>query len=409
MNVRSAGAKGNGITDDTEALVYAIRNADTIVIPKGTYLISRRLQFSGLSNKTILATGAVITNDNNLTGTIQFEKGKNITVNGGTWTRTVLPVKEGKGEEHTFTFINIDNVKVSGVTVKGSPEMGIALVNVNTADIENNHISSCFRDGIYAHYSVKLSYINNKLDNIKDDAMSIHDYGIPDQKKNLTSAGFKQAGYSRVLNNTVNNCYQGFASIGCSNITVDNNQINNTVNAGIAILNSETIFKGSDARANHIIIKNNVLTNNGGKQTIINIPYFNYGQLTTGRSALFIGVTDADNLINNPKSRLNNITVTGNKVQGSFVNGAYVAQIDHLIFTNNSFTNCNTSDSPYCGNIVEIENCTDADISENDIIDNRVKKHHINGFKLNNVTGTINNWKVKGFIKAAGSVFNIKS
>ncbi|MBD1364361.1 hypothetical protein IDJ77_11125 [Mucilaginibacter sp. ZT4R22] len=409
LNVKQCGAKGDGKTDDTEAIIYAIRNADSVIIPTGIYIVSRRLHFSGLSNKNIIATGAVIKNTDITTGTLQFENGKNIKVTGGMWTRTKIPVKEGKGEEHTFTFIKISNLTVQDVTINGSPQMGIALIDVIEGYISHNKIINCYRDGIYAHYSVKLTYINNYLENIKDDALSIHDYGLAAQKQAIIKAGYLQAGQSKVLNNVAVNVYQGFASIGCDNITVANNNFSNTVNAGIAIANAETLFKGGTARASNIVIKNNVLKYNGGSQTIMNVSYNNYGQLTTGRSALFVGVRDSENLINNPKSRIKNITITGNAISGSFVNGAYIAQVDNMVFQNNTFTNCNTDNSVYCGKIVEINSSTKCAIAGNTVTDNRAIKHHLIGYELRNVSGTTKGWAVNGYLSRANSLVGLQT
>ena len=286
----------------------------------------------------------------------------------GTRVSPPLKTQGASDDENTFNFIHVINLTVKNVHINYSPQMGICLNNVATAVISNNIIENCFRDGIYAHYSVKLLYTLNVLRNIKDDAMSMHDYGIDAQKKWLAKQGFNQAGESKVINNIVINCYEGFSSIGCHNLTITGNKISNTVNAGIAIFNSEKLFKGSTARANNIIIKSNIIDHTGGTQTIMGRDYKNYGQLTGGISALFVAVEDANNLIVHPTSRINNITVEDNHVTDSYVDGAYFAQIDHLIFSGNTFTHCNLTPSIYCKKTIDISTCTDVTDQNNNVV-----------------------------------------
>lgn len=407
-SVKQYGAYANGLHDDTQAIINAIKNASVIVLPKGVYLVTHQIRLSDLTNKTIVATGATIINNNPTLGTVFFNNCKNISINGGLWKRTP-GIVEGKGDEHTFTFADIVNLTVKNVEINSSPEMGIALVNVINAKIVNNKIFNCYRDGIYAHYSANIVYYGNYLENIKDDALSIHDYGIDSQKTFLFKMGIKQAGHSKIIKNYVKNAYQGFASIGCTDLLIQNNIFVNTVNAGIAIRNSETTFKGSTSRAANIDIDGNVLQNNNGAQIIMGKKYTNSGQLTTGRAAIFVGATDENDLINSPHTMLHEIKIVNNKVNNGFTNGLYAGNINSLYFKNNSFTNCNRANSPYCGLIVEIENSTDVITDGCKITDTRRPPLHKIGYALKNVTGKMANWKVKGYLSAPFKLMNFHS
>lgn len=401
-SVKAFGAKGNGVADDSQAIQNAVMKLDTIIFPQGTYKISRLITFNGLKNKVIQAQSkAVIINTNLDSGSFLFENCENIVLKGGKWTRPLVS-KQGGKEQHTFAFRNVHSLLIDGLYIDGSPEMGIALSEVVDGTVTNCKIRNCFRDGIYAHYSAKLTYANNDLANIKDDAMSMHDYGIPAQKKHLIQSGYPQAGNAVIKNNKVNNCYQGFSSIGCQNITVINNNITNTVGAGIAVFNAENMMKGSTARVENVTVKGNVLRNNGGKQSIMAKAYPNFGQLTTGRSALFFGVLDSSNLINNPKSKLRNIRIEDNSITNCHVNGAYLAQIDNLFFKNNSFVDCNLDKSRFTGRIVELRNCDDVYVYANKVEDLKKTSSHIAGFEVKNVSGEMGKWNVKGFSDAAG-------
>ena len=46
VNVKNCGAKGDGVTDDTEAIQYAVNNYKTIFFPTGTYIISNTIRES---------------------------------------------------------------------------------------------------------------------------------------------------------------------------------------------------------------------------------------------------------------------------------------------------------------------------------------------------------------------------
>ena len=362
------GGKGDGSADNSSALTQAINSADTIVFPKGIYLLSSMVSFKNLNNKTILAYGATITNADNTKGILRFELCNNINIAGGTWTRKNMPEEQGKaGNEHTFTFANIKSLSIHKVTIDGSPQMGICMINVIGAKITENVIKNCFRDGIYSHYSVKLLYEDNYLENIKDDAMSIHDYGLEIQKTFIAKAGFKQAGYSIVKDNTVKNCYQGFSSIGCDNLTITGNQISNTVNAGICIFNSENLFKGSTATVKNVTITGNTLNEDGAPTSIMGKEYKDYGQLSSGRAALYVAVNDAKNFILHPQSRISNITIENNQITNSHVNGVYLAQIDHLIFTGNTIKHYDLDVSAYCKAATEVVNCSDVSNNANTV------------------------------------------
>jgi hypothetical protein len=399
VSVAKYGAKGDGKTDDSNAIINAIKAGDEIVFPKGKYLITKTLRFTNLSNKHIFAYDATIINSDNTVPSIVFDTGNDITIEGGTWARLTLPTAIGaKNNENTFTFITIKNLVVKKIHIIGSPEMGICMMNVVHGIITNNTIEKCFRDGIYSHYSAKLTYAYNHLEDIKDDAMSIHDYGLTEQKAVIIAAGYSQAGHAVVINNVVKNAYEGFSSIGCDSLYIAGNNISNTVNAGIAVFNSETLFKGSTARVKNVFITNNKLSYTGGAQKIMGGTYSNNGQLSTGRCALYVAVNDASNLINNPTTRLSNIKITKNVITNSYVNGAYIAQIDGLIFENNSFTDCDIDRSHYSGRIVEIRNCTNASIFNNSVIDDREKILHDAGYETTNISGKMGNWIVKGHL-----------
>lgn len=61
VNVKTLGAKGNGLDDDYNILQDAINNYDNIFLPKGVYKISKTLRLDGVNGKNIVfSPGAVV-------------------------------------------------------------------------------------------------------------------------------------------------------------------------------------------------------------------------------------------------------------------------------------------------------------------------------------------------------------
>jgi hypothetical protein len=301
----------------------------------------------------------------------------------------------GNGGDAVLRITSSSRVEVTHTHILGSSEVGISLVCVLGANISNNVIEQCFRDGIYSHYSSGLIYACNYIHDIKDDAMSMHDYGIPSQRCILNDNGIPQAGNSIIFNNITKNTYEGFSSIGCTRLFIANNTIQNTVTGGISIFNSENLFKGSTAQANRIVISHNTLTGCGGTTNIIGKDYPNYGQISTGRAAIFVGVLDGKDAIVDPKSRIQYVTINNNKVSNCYENGTYLAQIDHLSLFANTFRNNNLSRNQYDGSEVELKNCTGVSSDGNSISDNRTStadKDHT--YSLDGVSGAIGKWNI---------------
>lgn len=72
LNVKSFGAIGDGIHDDYGPITKALQSVDdrsnTVLIPKGRYLISRALQTNHEGTKILFEKGAEIISNNNITG-----------------------------------------------------------------------------------------------------------------------------------------------------------------------------------------------------------------------------------------------------------------------------------------------------------------------------------------------------
>jgi len=87
VDVRAYGAKGDGVTDDTTAIQAAIDNAlsgQTVLFPKGTYIISSTVKLHGKHGVKLLGSGG------SLTGTVWAWNGM------GDNTATMLEIYDSK-------------------------------------------------------------------------------------------------------------------------------------------------------------------------------------------------------------------------------------------------------------------------------------------------------------------------
>ncbi|RYZ97488.1 MAG: right-handed parallel beta-helix repeat-containing protein, partial [Sphingobacteriaceae bacterium] len=325
-----------------------------------------------VSQRKIFADGSTIVRSNNSHALMWKGSVSDYTVEGGKWL-CPYPIQ---GVKDIFNTTNIscfhfydrgsNTISISNVHIAGSPEGGIAFNGVVNATVSENTIQSTWRDGIYAQYSCYLKYLNNTLSNIKDDAMSIHDYGKDSDRDAIKTVDVYQGGQSVVAGNIVTNAWEGFSSAGGAVISIYGNEFMNTMNPGINIFNMEFVvhplqpediyqyYVESGTRVNQISINDNIFKNNcrpfeflpypGATQGIFqNVGYNSSNMDSTGRAALVLAsykrddlapvakpVTDADQVM-----RSNGISIQGNKFYNSGTNAVLVHNIDGLTLSNN--------------------------------------------------------------------------
>ncbi|GAB3793524.1 hypothetical protein GCM10028819_05330 [Spirosoma humi] len=413
--MKQFGAKGDGISDDTQAITKALNsNIQTIYAEKtkAYYKVSNLIVVNMIAKKNFIVKDANILNSDLTKATFLFQNSKNIEIQGGKFGYIITPVKNGGNSQHVFQFDKCQNVLVNKVHITNSPEMGIAITNSNNVVIQNSRIEHTFRDGTYSHYSANVKYLNNVYSNIKDDAMSFHDYGIMADKKKLLSYGYSQATDLLAQGNYVENAYQGFGSIGANNVKVVNNRIKNTVIAGIAVFNSLELYPKGTALVKNVKILNNSIDNPCITVSINGTEYQNFGQASTGRAGIFVGSLGINNQINASETkRLRDILIEGNKVTNSGAHGFVGTYIDNLKFINNKFTNCSGSvpQKSLTGDVIEMGNITDLFGNKNSVIDNRNQVMHQHAYSLVNVAGKMGNWNVKGVLASESKLSETRS
>jgi len=403
VGIEQFGAKANDPKfDNAPAIIKALNAASVVIIPAHkNFTILSPIQVENLASKTLIATNSTIINRNYDARTFLFINCSAIKIEGGLYTRDVLPTIQNGKAQSTIGFQNCKNITVTHVHINGSPEMGIDNNIVIGGMYSYNIIEHCLRDGIYAHYSANLNYIANSLNEIKDDALSMHDYGLDNQKTMLHQAGFTQAGHSVIKYNKISNSVQGISSIGCTDLLIADNDISKTVNAGICIFNSEDLYPNSTARVKNISILNNRLISTGFSVLVNTLDVENNAQNASGRSAIFVACNRQGQSFTTSAMRSSNVSVLNNTVSNCAVNGITLYNIDGVFMKGNRLLNCHsdTKNSPEAtGDIAEVINCTKMDISGNEIVDNRKVPLHKDGYYIKNSTGKFLQGTTKGFL-----------
>lgn len=394
ISVKDYGAKGDGVADDTQSIQHAMQSNALIFFPAGNYLVSKTIRLQSLQNVHIWAIGATLIYSTLTNHFFYIEQCEFVTVTGGKYTRSGKPNASWPTEYHCLFFANSQDITVQDVFIDGSPGMGIAIVNAANVKILNNTIKNTLRDGIYSHYSVNVLYSGNYLENIKDDALSMHDYGFNRDKPNIIAMGYPQAGNSIIANNRIKNAMRGIGSIGLQTLTITGNVIEHVVNCGIEVCNTAEKFEGPDAQVRDVVISNNVISYACLRSlSLLGKVFGDANQGGGGKAALTVGSIGADVQYEVENKRLSNISVTGNMVNYSAADAYFLNNIDGLIFSNNSARNCNTSPfPPYTGYIVECWSCTGLCGFNNNVIDSNSPPTAIAGYRVRNTTGYVGGW-----------------
>ena len=285
INVKSFGAKGDGVTDDTKAIQSAINsipNGGRVLIPNGTYIINAETPLTPLSNQTIsLSRNAKLKAKPNPDASYQIinivEK-ENVIIEGG--------FIEGERYEH------IGNTGEAG--------MGISIVkNSKNIIIRNTHISKCWADGIYIGGSLPCYNINiynvtcndnrrQGLSIINVDRLTVRDSSFTNTAGKLPECGIdiEPEHYSTVKNVILDNIVctgnrSGLEVFGWANkvrnVRVLNSNMSNNKDFGLSLaFTSEISVRDSMFRGN----KNGILMARDNNNVL-----FSFCQITDSKNA----------------------------------------------------------------------------------------------------------------------------
>lgn len=168
VSVRSFGAKGNGIADDTKAIAAAIRSSATnkkiLYFPEGIYLVRNldiTVSFTGVAGKTRIKKLNDATNPDIYTF-CNIRNKENISVNSIIFDGSVLgtDIKPLLGAIPLFVY-GARNIVVTNCFFVNSPSCGLRIessenISITKSKVEN--LNGAFGDGVYIENSkdVKL-------------------------------------------------------------------------------------------------------------------------------------------------------------------------------------------------------------------------------------------------------------
>ncbi len=231
-NIHSFGAKGDGITNDTEAFIKAAiffndRGGNgTLIIPKGIYIVGKQIRGNGDTNKSA-CTGVNILAFNNI---------KNLLIQGEKGTILKFTAKLKFGSFDPVSGKNFTNNNPSSPDAKFAAYIGNCIslnncsnISVKLLTLDGNNKSIVY-GGQYADAGIQLShtgiYINN-CHSILIDGINASYFGLDGiQVSNIASP---EPDKINILNSTFEyNCRQGFSWVGGNSLTVKNCRFNHT-------------------------------------------------------------------------------------------------------------------------------------------------------------------------------------
>ena len=339
------GAKGDGVTDDTEALKKAVTHSKLVLIPKKTYVISSRIDIP--SNTTISGEG----------------KESVIIASGG------FPSATEMFRVNTKSNISVSNLTISGnsaVNVRGESYNDIN--GIHPFDIikgTNITIKNCiFKDNIYA--AVRT------MQNCSD--ISITDTQFAD-----VDCGFIALGSGNLANLTIERCvFRGheysepislFGTGTYSHIRINNCTFSDKIN-GHAILSAS-------GTTEDIIISNNTINNcavgirlqNASKVVIADNKII---ATTSGKGINVMSSTD--------------VAIKDNYVANTSEQGMYINACTNSVISGNTIVNCGTKNKDFVGTdirgICDVIMTANTMIKTNNSLSNNIFVAHSTGSLL---------------------------
>lgn len=190
LNVKTVGAKGDGVTDDTDALAK-IGNAGgkDIYFPAGIYIVRRPVRFDGLKNQTVYGSGAKIkasedfapgNKEEGTLGVLTFRNVQDLTIRDlgliGKPNYSIPSLEKradgvyvGGGKRVHIQRLNVQRTHSNGINVDES----------NEVTIEDNTVIGAYATGIGTGNSNNVKILRNRVKGL----------GEPDPGKYNTSPG----------------------------------------------------------------------------------------------------------------------------------------------------------------------------------------------------------------------------
>ncbi|WP_172199057.1 glycosyl hydrolase family 28-related protein [Saccharibacillus qingshengii] len=261
ISVTAYGAVGDGKTDSLAAFNKAIKAArnqkKVLYVPPGNFLLSAKLQVTGVRIIGAGAQRSILTSTNPLNGSINL-KGKSPALENVTHIYKSTSSRDGADSKNSVTVLGASNFSIRNVRVVGASTAGI-LVRDGSTDgvISGNVIKNTKADGIHlTDGSKRITVENNTVKQTGDDAIAVVSYHKdPEPASDIVIRG-NSVGYSSKA--------RGISVVGGSGVTIENNKISNTEMAGIYIAVEEN-WNTRDVK--DVTVNTNTIVNAGTRPT----------------------------------------------------------------------------------------------------------------------------------------------
>lgn len=330
FDVRDFGAKGDGETDDTQAIQAALSKAKNtrqqVYLPKGNYIYSQNLVIDsvgmyGDDDGTRLISADPAHSAIRLTGHSPSIRHVEIRANA---TKIIQ-----SGLAYGILVKEASNFVVDSCKVKGVGGLGIFMTASTRGVVSNNVVDHSWKDGIHVTKQSSDIIINgNTVNNSGDDGIAVVSY--------MADGG--RASRISILNNIVDGGRaRGISVVGGESVTIEGNMVKNKELFAL-YLASERPFNTYGAL--HVTVRNNTFigTSHAGSKAIY--IYDGNDNPPTGLTITNNNFTSraADNLINGGR----NIFLCGNSfgnLSGSglrVTNNSGSVNIEHNAFSTNA-------------------------------------------------------------------------
>jgi len=260
INIKDLGAMGDGVNDDSDIFLQALKKARDskmpLYVPEGNYLINKEIAFEGGDFILYFSDSAILFTNSKIPNLLKLSNADKLTISGGTFSAKNLT-------SGLILIRNIKNVNLKKISLIGKSDnikYGIrvtesrftSIIDCKSKDVtegstgsvfsltasESVEIIDCFVENAYTAYN---SFLNRKTKISGNTAVNCSDNGVYNQQEN--NVGIIEGNYFK-------NCVEGIVTTS-PNTQILNNTIDNSSNTAI-----------NYRKSHNIIVKNNTFNNN---------------------------------------------------------------------------------------------------------------------------------------------------
>lgn len=232
LSVTAYGAKGNGKSDALPAfkktIAIAKKQAKSVYVPPGNYLLSGRLTVDGVKVAGAGAGVSILTSTDPTSGSIDL-RGTDVSLQDVSHVYRSTAARDGADAKNSVTVLGASNFSIRNVSIVGASTAGI-LVRDGSANgvIADNIIKNTKADGIHiTDGSKQITIENNTIKQTGDDTIAVVSYKKDPAITSSVVIRGNSVGYASGA--------RGISVVGGSGVTIEKNKISNTEMAGIYI------------------------------------------------------------------------------------------------------------------------------------------------------------------------------